>query len=504
MPLGCVDIMIKNMGPSNKIASKVTNDGSSNDFAPELVDLLSKLRSFQRKAFDFAISTQVEGRFLLADEMGLGKTVTSLAIMLRYQHEWPLLILCPASLRYNWPTEIERFAPTIPSSAIYVVSGMDDAAFEKRRTSLKVVVATYSLLQQRSTAAHALQQMQFQCIIADESHNLKERTSQRCQLAMPLLQKAKRLIFISGTPALARPVELWPQISCLSPAEFGSYDKFTRMYCDARRGRFGWDVKGISNADELHSKLSKIMVRRLKSQVLAELPAKQRTIFAIKVLGNSEPVKKCRDIMKNLKEARVAASDVLDSSSHFEARRLLMAAYQASGIAKAPAVADYVVDWLRGSGTQKLLVFGHHTEVLNILELALSKQLKGVGHIRIDGATPPAERTKSVKAFQTSPKIRVALLSVTAAGVGLTLTAASTVVFSELHWTPGVLAQAEDRCHRIGQVNSVNIIYCVCKDEDVSIDMTIWKMLSRKVGNLGRLMDGKVSCIQIFLLWAVS
>ncbi len=79
----------------------------------------------------------------------------------------------------------------------------------------------------------------------------------------------------------------------------------------------------------------------------------------------------------------------------------------------------------------------------------------------------------------------------TAAGVGLTLTAASSVIFAELHWTPGVLAQAEDRCHRIGQTNAVNIMFCVCKDPDISVDLSLWKMLGRKVNNLGRMIDGK-------------
>ena len=88
---------------------------------------------------------------------------------------------------------------------------------------------------------------------------------------MPLLQDAKRLVLLSGTPALARPVELWAQVHCIAPELFGSYTAYTKRYCNARRGRFGWDVTGISNADELHQKLKQIMVRRLKSDVLSEL-----------------------------------------------------------------------------------------------------------------------------------------------------------------------------------------------------------------------------------------
>ena len=190
--------------------------------------------------------------------------MTSLATMLSYKCEWPLLILCPASLRHIWPAEIEKFCPKLPHSAVYVVRGFDDCDFYSnsvKRARIQIVVATYSLLQNRSAAARALQEFHFKCVIADESHNLKERNSQRCKLAMPLLLNAKRLLLLSGTPALARPVELWAQLHCLDKDLFGSYTKYTKQYCNAHRGRFGWDVSGLSNADDLHQKLKTIMVR---------------------------------------------------------------------------------------------------------------------------------------------------------------------------------------------------------------------------------------------------
>lgn len=463
----------------------------------DLDALLERLRPFQREGFDFATKgTDSRGRLLIADEMGLGKTVTSLAIMLAFKSEWPLLILCPASLRYTWPSEIEKFYPWMPHSDVYVVKGFDDCDFYSnphKRERIKVVIATYSLLQNRSAAARVLQQFKFKCVIADESHNLKEKTSQRCQLALPLLMSAKRLLLLSGTPALARPVELWAQLHCIDQDLFGSYTSYTKTYCNARRGRFGWDVSGLSNADELHTKLKSVMIRRLKADVLKELPAKQRCIVPV-TIQESQHVKECRDIISQLNDTRSAVSSLVGeeaSEANFEARSLLMQAYQASGIGKAQSVAEYVLDWLRGSGTQKVLVFAHHKGVLDTIEAAVSKHLKGVGHMRIDGSVPPAERAARVKKFQTKAQVRLALLSVTAAGVGLTLTAASSVIFAELHWTPGVLAQAEDRCHRIGQTNAVNIMYCVCKDADMSVDMSLWKMLGKKVSNLGRMIDGE-------------
>lgn len=377
-----------------------------------------------------------KGRILLADEMGLGKTVTSLAIMAHYRTtDWPLLILCPASLRYTWPGEIEKFIPSLPASSIYVVQGFDDADFyenETKRKKIQIVVATYSLLQTRSAAAKTLDQFQFQAIIVDESHNLKQRNTQRSKLALPILERAKRLLLLSGTPALARPVELWTQISTLAPGLFGdNYTQFTKQYCNARRGRFGWDVNGLSNADELHAKLQQIMVRRLKADVLDELPPKQRTIVKINV-PKGEKRNECESILKDLTDTRQSLQDLVGEAAdgaNFEARSLLMQAYQTSGIAKSSGVVEYLLEWLQGSGTQKVLIFAHHKGVLDALEAAVSKEYKATAHIRIDGSVSSLERAARVRKFQTSSKIRVAILSITAAGVGLTLTAATTVMF---------------------------------------------------------------------------
>jgi len=277
------------------------------------------------------------------------------------------------------------------------------------------------------------------------------------------------------------------------------YGEYTKRYCNARRTRFGYDVKGVSNADELHVRLKSVMMRRLKCDVLKDLPSKQRAIVPVGIADKGKE-REGRETMARLGDARRAVSEITEmdgddvaNSAQWESRKLLMQAYQASGVAKAPATTEYILDWLEGSdSTQKLVVFAHHKEVLDYIETTVSKKYKGrLGMMRIDGSVPPAERAIRVKKFQSNKKIRLSLLSMTAAGVGLTLTAASNIIFAELHWTPGVLAQAEDRCHRIGQANSVNVMYCICKDEEVSVDMSLWSMLGRKLGNLGRVVDGE-------------
>lgn len=440
-------------------------DDKNRNNDPILSHLLKQLRPFQREAYDFCTKGIIarrqvaaadnenkscndpivydndllgKGRILLADEMGLGKSITSLAIMAHYREsDWPLLILCPASLRHTWPSEIEKFIPSLPPSSIYVVSGFDDADFyenETKRKKIQIVVATYSLLQTRAAAAKTLAQFKFQSIIVDESHNLKQKNSQRTKIALPLLQQAKRLVLLSGTPALARPVELWTQISTVAPGLFEkNYTQFTKRYCNARHGRFGWDVSGLSNANELHSKLRQIMVRRLKNDVLKELPPKQRSIVRINI-PNGAKRRECESLLEDLTETRQSVHELVGEAAdgaNFEARRLLMQAYQTSGVAKSPGVCDYLLEWLRGSGSQKVLVFGHHKGVLDALEVTVAKEFKGTGHIRIDGTVNSQERATRVRKFQMSSGVRVAVLSMTAAGVGLTLTAATTVIFGE-------------------------------------------------------------------------
>ena len=189
----------------------IESSRSNNDRPqPEALQrILRQLRPFQLKAYQFAIEETYDRRrekvrLLIADEMGLGKTITALAIMTKFMEEsWPLLVLCPASLRHTWPSEIEKFIPTLSIPSIYVVNGFDDVGFVQRK-DVKIVVATYSILQKRAAVAKALQEFGFQCVIADESHNLKEKSSQRCELAMPILKNANHLLLLSGTPALAR------------------------------------------------------------------------------------------------------------------------------------------------------------------------------------------------------------------------------------------------------------------------------------------------------------
>ena len=170
-----------------------------------------------------------------------------------------------------WAHEIEKWLPSLAPSEVSIAKGRADREAVARK-GVRFVIVTYSLFTESSQVASAVRQRKFRVVVVDESHSLRTRDSQRTKLLLPIMKNASRLLLLSGTPALARPVELYAQVHALDEKEFGTYSAYTKRYCNARRGRFGWDVTGCSNAHELHSKLAKVMVRRLKRDVLSQLP----------------------------------------------------------------------------------------------------------------------------------------------------------------------------------------------------------------------------------------
>lgn len=228
--------------------------------AEEVFDnIYRKLLPFQKQGVDWAV--EHNGRCLIADEMGLGKTVQAIALVARFSSDSPALIVCPASMRSSWIDELERWMPSIAASRFRVVRGRSDVD-SVGATEAVAIVCSYGLLTSGSPVALAIGTRRFRMCVVDESHNLRTRTSQRTRVLDPVLRGAQRLVLLSGTPALSRPCELWPQLAPLAPEAVGSWTHFTKTYCGARRGRFGWDVSGATNLEELHSKvLGPLMVR---------------------------------------------------------------------------------------------------------------------------------------------------------------------------------------------------------------------------------------------------
>ncbi|NXF01596.1 ZRAB3 endonuclease, partial [Smithornis capensis] len=455
-------------------------------FLPER--LRKKLLPFQEKGIIFAL--QRSGRCMIADEMGLGKTIQAIAISYYYKNEWPLLIVVPSSLRYPWVDEMEKWIPELSPDDISIIQNKTDIG---GISTSKVTILGYGLLtSDAQTLIDTLYMQNFKVVVIDESHYMKSRNATRSKILLPIVQKALRAVLLTGTPALGRPEELFMQIEALFPRRFGTWSEYAKKYCNARVRFFGkraqWDCRGASNLEELHQHLSEIMIRRLKTDVLTQLPPKvrQRIPFdlpqaAAKNLNAT--FAEWEKLMRNL------SSDATES--HFsQVMSLITRMYKETAIAKAGAVKDYIKMMLENDQL-KFLVFAHHLSMLQACTEAVIENK--VRYIRIDGSVPSAERIHLVNQFQKDPETRVAILSIQAAGQGLTFTAATHVVFAELYWDPGHIKQAEDRAHRIGQCSSVNIHFLIAKG---TMDTLMWAMLNRKAKVTGSTLNGKKEKMQ--------
>ncbi|KAM9821150.1 DNA annealing helicase and endonuclease ZRANB3 [Neosynchiropus ocellatus] len=447
--------------------------------------LLQRLMPFQREGVEFAISKR--GRCMIADEMGLGKTVQAIAVAYAYRKEWPLLVVVPSSLKYPWIEELERWIPELQPGDINLVENKSDTM---GISGGKVTVLGYGLLTTDARPlVEALTRQQFAVVVVDESHYLKSRNAARSKILVPLIQNAKRAILLTGTPALGRPEELFMQIDALYPKMFGSWTDYAKKYCNAHYRYFGprrqWDCRGASNLEELHQRLSQIMIRRLKAEVLTQLPPKvrQRIPFDLPKETAKEATTSFAHWERLMKEM---SSGVATTDNPFtEVMSLITQMYKQTAIAKAGAVKDYIKMMLEAEQL-KFLVFAHHLTMLQACTEAVSEAK--AGYIRIDGSVPSAERIQLVHKFQNDPETRVAILSIQAAGQGLTFTAASHVVFAELYWNPGHMKQAEDRAHRIGQTSCVNVHYLIAKG---TFDTVMWSLLNRKENVTGSTLNGR-------------
>jgi len=419
--------------------------------------LVRALMPFQQEGVSFSI--RHDGRVLIADDMGLGKTIQAICVASYYRTEWPLLVITPSSLRITWQQAFIKWLPSVDVDYVNVVLTGKDSA-----TAGLINIISYDLL---SKCMEDLKKKQFRIIIADECHFIKNYKASRTQAALPLLKAATRVILLSGTPALSRPLELYTQVSAIQPGLFPTFHQFGIRYCAGHQNRFGWDFSGASNMQELQLLLEeKLMIRRLKKDVLSQLPSKRRQM----VMLDPSLIK-----TKTLERAAKEVSKAKQQEQH----GALLNYFFETCACKIPAVRDYILDLLESG--RKFLVFAHHKDMLDAICNCLTQ--KKYDFIRIDGSTPAAIRQSLCDKFQQNKECLVAALSITAANTGLTLTEASAVVFAELFWNPGALVQAEDRVYRIGQKNAVNIHYLVAKK---TADDYLWPLIQNKLEVLGK------------------
>lgn len=412
------------------------------------------------------------GRALIADEMGLGKTIQALAWLQLNPEKRPVVIVCAASAKLNWYREIMSWM-TIKADEVEIISGTTPYIL-----GANLLLINYDIL---DAWLPTLIRYNPQVVIADEVQYVKSGKALRTKALRKLTKRVPHFIALSGTPLVNRPIEFFNAIQMVDANLFPNWMDYTKRYCNRKHNGFGWNVNGASNTKELHEILSSsIMIRRLKSEVLTDLPPKIRSFYPLEMDPNTETDywEAENNFLRWLEQHRGASA--AERASEAEKLAQVTALRQMAVRAKMRHAIDWIKDFLTSG--EKLVIFTMHRFVVK----ELMDAFKDVA-VKIEGGDSVSNRQNAIDKFQNEEGTRLFIGNVKAAGHSITLTAASNVAFIELPWTPGEVVQAEDRCHRIGQKRTVNVYYLLAEQ---TIEEKIASLLDEKRKVLDSVLDG--------------
>ena len=438
-----------------------------------------------------------KGRAILADEMGLGKTRQAIVAAIEagdLQHAE--VVVCPASLKVNWQREINAVDP---AAAVRICSGTvneESIANEWKLAQLDGrrfwIVINYDIL--GKNAGWLTEWGESDCLgtlILDEVHYIKGQ-SIRAKAALQVAAQAPRVYALTGTPILNRPIEFFNTLRAIGhpltqghPPSKARKDYAVR-YCNAFLRRMGpyrfWDESGASNLDELQAFVQPWMLRRKKAEVL-DLPPKIVTTLDVELSKDDRARYESawQDYVQwvaNHPELGKDLGNVLMAQQLVELQKLK----QVCSLAKVPRIAADVRNAIEQG--EKVIVFSQYTETIH----QLAQELRKEGVVTLTGADDQNARQRAVDAFQGTDSVKVFVANLKAGGVGLTLTAATIVMFADMDWSPEQHAQAEDRAHRIGQGGTVNVYYYVTTG---TIEEDIVRILEAKKEIIKALVEGQ-------------
>jgi superfamily II DNA or RNA helicase len=435
------------------------------------------LRSYQQKGYDWInVMAEAGGSVCLADDMGLGKTLQTICFVANRLHHYPKgkhLIICPASLIYNWQQEFQKFAATIKTTAYHGSHRKKECLDDEK---IPVIITSYGTMRQD---IETLTTKEFDVIVIDESHQIKNPATQ-INRAVHELNGTTR-IALSGTPVMNGTQDLYAQLNFLLPGLLGSSEFFRREYTlPIERQRDQEKAKALQKI------IAPFVLRRTKEQVAPDLPPKTESILWCE-MGHDQ-----KQAYESIKD-NIRSSVLLEieqnglnkgKMSVLAGLTKLRQACNSCELVTGEDLLNYdsvkteiLIEELKNiTPAHKVLVFSQFTSMLNLLERDFEKA--GISYQRLDGNTAIPERQNLVNNFQEEgSNIQVFLLSLKAGNAGLTLTAADYVFLFDPWWNAAVENQAIDRTHRIGQNRQVFAYRMICKD---TIEEKILNMQQRK------------------------
>ena len=432
-------------------------------------DLNAKLRNYQVEGFNWLneiANLKVGG--ILADEMGLGKTIQIIAFLLSQKGK-KSIVITPTSLIYNWRDEFNKFAPSLKVGIIHGDKKNRVVMMEK---DFDVIVTTYGLIK---NDYEYYKEKEFDFCIIDEAQNIKNSKAQNTKYVKAI--KASCRIALSGTPMENNLMELWSIFDYIMPGYLLSEAKFKEKYLKE-------DMH-----DELKELINPFILRRLKKDVIDELPDKIEKKFMVEMEKNQKAVyqsyiKEVRQKLYSGEDNKITVFSYLTKLRQLCLDPSLILDDYVGRSAKIEAALNIVN--MAIAENRKVLIFSQFTSVLQKLGDELSE--KNIGYLYLDGSTKANKRVEMVKEFNESEELKIFLISLKAGGTGLNLTSSDLVLHFDPWWNPAIEDQATDRAHRIGQQNIVEVIKLIAKD---SVEENIIRLQEDKRELINKVISGE-------------
>lgn len=444
---------------------------------------LKGLRTYQKRCVEWL--EERGGVGLIGDDMGLGKTIESIAYLKLHKELRPALIVCQQTMKLKWAREIKKWTgedavvlyhlkPSTPPPAPFYVINYDilgRLAKGKRKSSKnppRMVTRCW---------VNALSKLKPKALIGDEVQMISNQNTARAQGFIRLRKFASVKAFIpaSGTPIKKGPKQFFTVLNLLDNATFSNRYKYYFRYCDPIHNGFGWEFNGATNTRELHELIRPLMIRRLKKDVLAELPKKQRICIPLELDPLEEKRYKQAD-KEFMKWVREHIRNKKENKNKME--KLKQLAY----IAKRNSVFQWIDEYLEGG--KKLVVYTFHKKVMDDMMWRFGKIA-----VKCDGRTSAEEKQAAEDRFQTDGSCRMFVGQMIAASNGLTLTAAPAVAIVEFAWLAMDHEQAEDRINRLTQeADSITAYYLIANG---TIEEDIMELIETSNVNVYSVLDGK-------------
>lgn len=426
-------------------------------------------------------------RIIIGDEPGLGKTLQSIGIV-DTANAYPCLVICPSSLKINWQREFGKF--TDKSALVLDNAVRTTWSYLLTMGMHQVAVVNYESLRKYfvwdikggkhfrlKDVVFCPQIRMFKSIIIDESHRVKDPSAQQTIFTKGLSVGKEWIILLSGTPVVNRPEDLIAQLSIMNRlSEFGGRAQFMADYCTDPRDKMAEPAVPLSVLSR--QLYETCMIRREKAKVLPQLPDKTRVDLYVEISNAPEYNLAAADLAEYLRQYKECSDWEIRRKMRMEALVRFMTLRSLATMGKISQAVDFIRTFL-DSG-KKLIVFCSLHDIVDELKKAFPKS------VTVTGRDNPANKQAAVDAFQNNPAVQLIICSIKAAGVGLTLTAASSVAFLELPWTFCDCCQCEDRAHRIGQKDNVTCYYLLAKG---TIDTVVYRLIQDKKNIANQIMN---------------